>query len=389
MSRRKITDGLHKRADGRWERKEKINGKPRWFSSMDPAEVWKKRDAAVAFAPKEEAEKAAGPLFDEVADAYEDVVRNMPYGTQKAYLPAIRRARRQFGKRRIKGIEPYEVSDYLKSISSMARTTVLNQKTVLNGIFQVWVDSPKWKGNRNVAKLTTIPHGLRKGKRMPPTDEQIKAVKDHYLDLDALPAVLYLCTGERKGEACGIQLKDVDFDENVIYITKHIIHVGNSPHVLEGAKTEAGVRKIPLLRMLREALEPLRHHSPDTYILGGGKRPLTASQYDMLWVRFWRKYGFAHCHPHDEKYYSKGKLHIKHHKEWTADVCAHQFRHEYVCMLAEAGISESIAIQIVGHANAKMIHEVYMSLKPKMVDDARERLNALISMPSAPTKTPT
>lgn len=58
-------------------------------------------------------------------------------------------------------------------------------------------------------------------------------------------------------------------------------------------------------------------------------------------------------------------------------------------MLAEAGIPESIAIQIVGHANAKMIHEVYMSLKPKMVDDARARLNALISMPSTPTKTPT
>jgi integrase len=217
------------------------------------------------------AKKNAGPIFDEVADVYEDVVRNMPYGTQKSYLPAIRRARKQFGRRRIKGIEPYEVSDYLKSISSMARTTVLNQKTVLNGVFQTWVDSPKWHGNRNTAKATTAPHGLRKGKRPPPTDEQIKTVKDHYLDPDALPAVVYLCTGERKGEACGIQLKDVDFDENVIYITKHILHVGNSPHVLEGAKTEAGVRKIPLLQMLREALEPLRRHSPDTYILGGGK----------------------------------------------------------------------------------------------------------------------
>ena len=34
MSRHKITDGLHQRADGRWERKEKINGKMRWFSSI-------------------------------------------------------------------------------------------------------------------------------------------------------------------------------------------------------------------------------------------------------------------------------------------------------------------------------------------------------------------
>ena len=387
MSRRKITDGLHKRADGRWERKEKINGKPRWFSSMDPAEVWKKRDAAVAFAPKEEAEKAAGPLFDEVADAYEDVVRNMPYGTQKAYLPAIRRARRQFGKRRIKGIEPYEVSDYLKSISSMARTTVLNQKTVLNGIFQTWVDSPRWQGNRNVAKLTTVPHGLRKGKRPPPTEDQVLIVKKHYMDPDALPAVVYLCTGERKGEACGIQLKDIDFDRGVIRMYKHVELIGNKPHMLDGAKTEAGVREIPLLGMLREALEPLRRLPPDTYILGLGKKPLSGSQYNRLWVAFWRKHGMAHFRVAAEKHMRHGVPKITKRTVWTADVCAHQFRHEYVCMLAEAGIPETIAIQAVGHANAKMIHEVYASLKPEMVDDMRDRLDIILQ--KAPTKTPT
>jgi intergrase/recombinase len=58
-------------------------------------------------------------------------------------------------------------------------------------------------------------------------------------------------------------------------------------------------------------------------------------------------------------------------------------------MLAEAGIPEAIAIQIVGHANAKMIHEVYMSLKPKMIEDTRAALDALISASSTPTKAPT
>ena len=59
-------------------------------------------------------------------------------------------------------------------------------------------------------------------------------------------------------------------------------------------------------------------------------------------------------------------------------VCGHQFRHEYVCMLAMAGVPEEIAIQLVGHANAKMIHEVYMALKPQMLEDARKRLDALL-----------
>ncbi len=60
-------------------------------------------------------------------------------------------------------------------------------------------------------------------------------------------------------------------------------------------------------------------------------------------------------------------------------MCAHQFRHEYVCMLAQAGVSEDIAVQIVGHANAQMIRDVYLSLKPKMIESTRDKLNQLIN----------
>lgn len=378
MSKKKITEGLTQRANGQWVRAEKIHGKRRYFTSFDPAKVWAKRDAAVAAAEYEQTEQDAGPMFSEVADVYEEAVRNMPYGTQKVYLPALTRARDRFKGRRIKGIEPYEIAEFLKSISNMARTTVLNQKTVLNGVFRTWVNSPKWRGDHNAAELTTVPHGLKKRKREPPTADQVKVVKDHYMDPGALPAVVYLCTGERKGEACGIQLQDVDFDAGTIHITKHVELVGNHPHMLDGAKTEAGVREIPLLQMLREALEPLRGLSSTTYILGCGKEPLSGSQYNRLWIAFWRKHGMAHSRETTEKHLRHGVPKITKRTIWTADVCAHQFRHEYVCMLAQAEIPEAIAIQIVGHANAKMIHEVYMSLKPEMIFDTRNKLDALL-----------
>ena len=37
---------------------------------------------------------------------------------------------------------------------------------------------------------------------------------------------------------------------------------------------------------------------------------------------------------------------------------ARLFRREYVRMLAEAGVPDEIAMQLVGRANRKMIHEV-------------------------------
>ena len=377
MSKSRNTDGLRQKPNGVWERSEIIDGKRRWFSSLDPEEVWKKRNAALGEAENKKLEKDVGPAFTEVADAYKEHVLAMKHGTQRSYLPAIARAKGRFGVLRMREIEPYMISEFLQSLSSQAKTTVSNQKTVLNAIFQVWIESPVWRGDYNPAKVVSIPRGLKHKKREPPTDEQVQIVKDHYMDPDALPAVVFLCTGERRGEACGIQIKDVDFTGKTISITKHVDHGSGGGKVLDGAKTPAGVRKIPLLKMLEEALEPLRNLSEGTYILGGKEKPLTASEYKRAWAAFWRKYGYAvqQCYASQSKL-SGGKIKKYTHKEWKATICAHQFRHEYVCMLCEAGVPEEVAILLVGHANAQMIHEVYLSLKPKMISDAKNALDA-------------
>ena len=70
---------------------------------------------------------------------------------------------------------------------------------------------------------------------------------------DALLPVAYLCTGERRGEMCAIQLKDIDFEKNTIRIYKTVTHKGNEPEIHDYTKTPAGVREVPLLSMLRDA----------------------------------------------------------------------------------------------------------------------------------------
>nr|WP_319488592.1 tyrosine-type recombinase/integrase [uncultured Caproiciproducens sp.] len=379
MAKNKITDGLRQKANGVWERSEITNGKRRWFSSLDPEEVWRKRNAALGEAENEQLEKDKGPLFSIVADAYEERVRNMKNGTQRSYLPAIVRARDTFGEKHMREIEPYMISEFLQGMSGMAKTTVSNQKSVLNAIFQTWIESPTWRGDKNPSKIVSIPRGLKHTKREPPTDDQVKIVKDHYLDPDALPAVVFLCTGERRGEACGIQLKDINFENKKISINNSVEHIGDKPHVTT-TKTPAGVRKIPLLSMLDEALQPLQGLPEDTYILSGTNEPLTTSRYNRIWANFWHKYGYATelCYK-SKSTLSNGKIKEYMHKEWKADVCAHQFRHEYVCMLCLAGVPEEIAILLVGHANVQMIHQVYLSLKPQMIESAGNKLNDFLN----------
>ncbi len=379
MAKRSLTDGLRQKPNGVWERSEIINGKRRWFSSADPAEVWKKRNEALGKIEEEQREEKLGPLFETVTDAYAVEVEKKRNGTQKSYFPAIHRAKEHFSGLHMREIEPYMIAKFLNSLSGMAHTTVSNQKTVINAIFQLWIDSPEWRGDSNPAALTKMPRGLKKGKRLPPTDQQINIVKEHYLDPDALPAVFYLCTGERRGEACAVRLRDIDFDTGVIHIRGSVEHISNQPHIRSETKTDAGIRDQPLLSMLREALEPLRDLPPETFILSGTDKPLTASQYSRRWAAFWRKYDMAHPVQREYKRTRNGREYVYHQTEWVADVCAHQFRHEYVCMLCMAGVPEEIAIQLVGHANAKMIHEVYLTLKPQMIKSAGTQLDLLLS----------
>lgn len=56
-----------------------------------------------------------------------------------------------------------------------------------------------------------------------------------------------------------------------------------------------------------------------------------------------------------------------------------QFRNEYVRILSETGVKEEIAIQIIGHANALMVHEVYMHLNPSVLSEAASLLNLHLS----------
>ena len=132
------------------------------------------------------------------------------------------------------------------------------------------------------------------------------------------------------------------------------------------------------MSLLKTALDPYRDMPPSTYIIGMSDKPVTASWYARHWAAFWRKHGYAREVVRECRRTRGGKEYTYRQTDWVAEVCAHQFRHEYVCMLAEAEVPEEIAMQLVGHANQKMIHDVYMHLKPSMIKGAAERLNKML-----------
>ena len=381
MGRKKITDGLRQKPNGVWELSQVIDGKRRWFSDKDPANVWKKRDDFLRNLDDNPPDTApdTGPLFKEVAEAYDTMVCNeMPHGTAKSYRPAIQRAVAYFGEQRMSEIEPYMVTKFLASLPYKGKKTVSNQRTVLNGIYKYWINDPDWHGDKNPVSDAKMPRGMTHKSRTPPDEKYIAIVKENAQDPDALLPLLFLCTGGRRGEILALQAQDFDLEKNLIHISKSVEHEGNSPRV-GPTKTEAGVRTVPLLSLLRPAVEPLiAQLPPHYYITSGEAKPLTASQYRANWTRFWKKHGCASCSEYHYQRIKNNKPINVQHKDWNADVIAHQFRHEYVCMLCLAGIPMELAILFVGHADENMIREVYLHLKPEMVSTAKKQLDAFI-----------
>ena len=151
--RRKITAGLILRKDGRYQRNELIGDKRRTFTAKDPAKVW--ADIQKAQEEYEEQERQriitrdSGPLFSVVSDEYQAIVEKMKEGTRRSYMPNIRRAREALGEYRMREIQPYMIAEFLRSpvFEGCSASTVSNQKTVINNIYQFWIDSPKWRGD--------------------------------------------------------------------------------------------------------------------------------------------------------------------------------------------------------------------------------------------------
>lgn len=84
--------------------------------------------------------------------------------------------------------------------------------------------------------------------------------------------LVLLLTGMRAGELCGLQWKDVDFEESVIHIRHNLVyfaHVSGDGAVgynMHSPKSKAGTRDIPMFPLVRECLIRVKQQQEDAGI---------------------------------------------------------------------------------------------------------------------------
>ena len=265
---------LKKRADGRYVRaiKDERTGKRVYFYGASEREINKKILDYTARAER-------GRLFSEVADEWwGETLEKIAYNTVSNYKTAYHRALEEFGDSSISEIKPKDIGVYLRklSIQGYSQKTVKNHKIVVSRIFQTAVMDGDI--DFNPAAQAEIPRGLPQSKRLPTSEDEAQIILDSK-DLWLFPFAA-LMTGLRKGELLALQWKDIDFENNVINVTKSVYHQNNAPKIKK-PKTDAGVRPVILLSALRDKLLDIKG-SPDEYIFSedGGKTPYTKGEYE-------------------------------------------------------------------------------------------------------------
>lgn len=340
---------MKKRKDGRYCKKITLpDGTSKFFYSSAKTEKEAKRDfdrQLINYSEKERSKR----LFKSVADNWNSEYRqrisdiNYRKNTKSQYENIVE----YFDGYYIEDITAIELNIYINILIAKGyyKKTIANHKCILNMIFQYAVLNGYIK--YNPVKDIRLPGNLPKKQRDLPTTEELKIVSGNFADFALLPFFI-LNTGCRKSEALAITNKDIDFENNRIVISHHVIHDGNRPIDEPVLKSDAAYRSIILLDRLKKVIP--KHFTGYLFSMDGdGKRPLSKGAFDKRWQKYCNEYGI--------------------------NITAHQLRHGYATMLFEADVDLKDAQDLMGHSDINLTRQIYTHIRDERKQMTANKLN--------------
>lgn len=340
---------LTKRSDGRWCKSKTIKGKKIYFYSSQKTERMALRDIENQIFEYSETEQK-GKLFKNVAAEWERIKRDEldTVTWNKTYRAAYAQIVDVFSEFNIKNIKPFDIDCFFKRLKSnkFSRKYVATRKSVLNMIFEHAFICGYI--SNNFIPSVPMPSGLTKTPRKIPSENEIEIVKSNYTGDDFLHFFLAY-TGLRVSEACAITDKDIDYKNNLIYITKKIVWNGNSPILKNQTKTEAGVRTVPLLSELKK-------HMPanfNGYLFSrtNGETPYTQKQLRVITERYKKRHNVSFT--------------------------LHQLRHAFASLGVEAELSVKELQYIMGHTDIHTTMDIYAEIRNSQRKIIAEKMNSV------------
>ena len=342
-----------------------------YIYNRDPEQLYKKLQAL------SDPEQEEILTFKDIAENWEREHREeITVRTWNNYAPHYQEILAKHGSKPIAEVTAMEIVAHLTSAKAKGYSaTVVNSiRSIYRMIFDYAVahDYVPY----NPVTSVRLPKGLKRGKRIAPTDDQIKAI---FANVDApfgLFPVFLLCTGMRKSEALALTWDDVDLDAKIISVTKSIDYTVGANPKLKPPKTEAGNRVVPIIDLLYDRLLEARESSRSGYLFpaldsnrsGAGGGLMTLRGYEGAWLRYCEAAGFM--------------------KDGKPTVTAHNLRHGTATLMFELGVDELTAQKILGHSRIEITREIYTELRAAQKMKSVSKFNEGMKKYDPKTKAP-
>lgn len=382
--RRVLRPGESIRADGKYQYKYQVGGKPHFVYSWKLEPTDKLPDGKKPCLSLRELEKqinrdleALPNMADgnmtvcELVDRYLKTKTGVRASTRMGYVIVQRTlAKESFGKKTIRSVKTSDAKLFLiklQQVNKKSYSSIHTIRGVLRPAFQMAVDDDVIMKNPFGFQLVGVLVNDAVTREAITKDQMkkfLKFVHDDNVYCKYYEVVYILFhTGMRISEFCGLTIKDIDLEKRIVNIDHQLQRIGMD-YIVEDTKTEAGRRKLPITEdvadMFRAILEDRRPPKVEN-VIDGYSGFLFYDEKNMPLVAMHWQNRFRHMVARYNDIY----------RVQLPDITPHVCRHTYCSIQAKAGMNPKTLQYLMGHSDISVTMNVYTHLG---FDDAEEEL---------------